>query len=86
MAPGPRELCKAAGDAVGFVINHLGGVDAVVNKIIEAIGAEKAIEIALRAVGVPSELELQAKPALGPRAIEIGDMLRDDGYRSGGPL
>lgn len=80
MAPGPRELCKAAGDAVGFVINHLGGVDAVVNKIIEAIGAEKAIEIALRAVGVPSELELQAKPALGPRAIEIGDMLRDDGY------
>jgi endonuclease/exonuclease/phosphatase family metal-dependent hydrolase len=78
--PGPREACQAAGDAVGFVISHLGGVDAVVDKIIDAIGAEKAIEIVLRALGVPGELELQAKPALGPRSKEIGDVLRNDGY------
>lgn len=78
--PGPRELCHAAGDAVDFVIDQMGGVDAAVNAVISAMGTEKAIEIALGIAGVPETIELQAKPALAARAREIGDTLRNDGY------
>lgn len=74
--PGPRELCGAAGNAVSFVIDALGGVDDVIDKI----GAETVIEIALRIAGVPGEIELKAKPALTPRAREIGQTVRTDGY------
>jgi hypothetical protein len=78
--PGPREACELAGNAVNFVIDWLGGVDAAVNAVIDRLGAEKAIEIVLRIAGVPGVIELKAKPALKPRAREIGEVLRGDGY------
>lgn len=78
--PGPREACKLAGNAVNFVIDELGGSKHVVNTIIDMVGAEKVIEKILILRGVPRELVLEKKPALTPRAQEIGDVLRHDRY------
>lgn len=78
--PGPREACKVAGSAANFVIGFFGGADAAADAVIKAIGAEKAIEIILRLAGVPGEVTLKSKPALAPRAREIGGVLRDEAY------
>jgi hypothetical protein len=51
-----------------------------VHAIIDEFGAEKVIETILKIVGVPEELVLAEKPALKPRADEIGDTLRSEGY------
>lgn len=75
-----RLACKAAGDAVGYVIDFFGGAWAVVDAIIDAVGAEKVIEWVLVIAGVPEELTLAEKPALKARAREIGEVLRIDGY------
>jgi len=77
---GPRELCDLAGDVVNFVIDKVGGEKAVVNAVTEVFGTEKVIEVILSLVGVPQEITLKEKPALKPRAREIGDVLRNDGY------
>lgn len=78
--PGPRDLCKAAGSPVGFVIDYFGDVDEVVDEIIDKLGGKKAMELILQIAGIPGEIVLDTKPALKARAKEIGDMLRSDGY------
>ena len=57
-----RPACKAAGDAVNYVLDQVAPEGARGGN--QGLGAEYVVELVLKAVGVPSEVTLQRKPAL----------------------